>query len=326
MDISHILDEIVTNQLVFSEDEIHPIVHSELEYKENISCTITPVRKVHHKKSDRWLVGKFLNIPNPNSTDPQVRSAFERAVQEVKLHKSLIHSEHIVHFYGSIFEDSLKKERLIVFMELLDTSLADFYPKVHQIRKGFPEELLGSIGVSILNALSECKEKQIIHRDVKPKNILLNRAGQVKLCDFGVSRILKDSLATTTVGTFNYMPPEYFSGDVSAFDVSADVWSLGLTLLETATGEHPFSDIRLIPALILKKCNELTPERIDTMLENYSVDTKDFVKTCLKPYGARPKHEPLKKSNFYKFFEKTYRAPKISDQINQLIRYFLLYY
>lgn len=80
-------------------------------------------------------------------------------------------------------------------------------------------------------------EHKIIHRDIKPSNILLNRAGEAKLCDFGVSGELISSLADTFVGTTSYMSPERVDG--TGTYANGDVWSLGLTLLEIATGSFP---------------------------------------------------------------------------------------
>ena len=84
-------------------------------------------------------------------------------------------------------------------------------------------------------------EKKIIHRDVKPSNILLNTDGSVKIGDFGVSGRLADSVAKcdSWVGTVTYMSPERISGEAYAFD--SDVWSLGLSLLECATGRFPYA-------------------------------------------------------------------------------------
>ena len=81
-------------------------------------------------------------------------------------------------------------------------------------------------------------EHKILHRDIKPSNILVNSRGQIKLCDFGVSGELINSIANTFVGTSTYMAPERIKG--AQYSVKSDVWSLGLSLLELAIGRFPF--------------------------------------------------------------------------------------
>lgn len=81
-------------------------------------------------------------------------------------------------------------------MELMDTTLRKFYKIVHSkpveaTTPVFPEKILGFITVKVLDALAYCKKLNIIHRDVKPDNILLNLNGSIKLCDFGESRYLE---------------------------------------------------------------------------------------------------------------------------------------
>lgn len=78
-----------------------------------------------------------------------------------------------------------------------------------------------------------------MHRDIKPSNVLVNSRGQIKLCDFGVSSELVNSVADTFVGTGTYMAPERIQG--SPYTVKSDVWSVGLTLFELAIGKFPFS-------------------------------------------------------------------------------------
>lgn len=81
-----------------------------------------------------------------------------------------------------------------------------------------------------------------MHRDIKPSNILLDWRGTVKLCDFGISRRLVESRAyTRQAGCYYYMAPERFNVDASSYDVRSDVWSLGITLVELATGKYPYS-------------------------------------------------------------------------------------
>lgn len=80
---------------------------------------------------------------------------------------------------------------------------------------------------------------RIMHRDIKPSNVLINSRGEIKLCDFGVSSELENSVADTFVGTGTYMAPERIQG--SPYTVKSDVWSVGLTLMELAIGKFPFS-------------------------------------------------------------------------------------
>ena len=86
------------------------------------------------------------------------------------------------------------------------------------------------------------KTLKVIHRDIKPSNMLINSEGEVKIADFGVSAQLENSLEqrSTWVGTTMYMSPERLKGD--NYTTDSDLWSLGLTLVEGATGREPFYD------------------------------------------------------------------------------------
>ena len=77
-----------------------------------------------------------------------------------------------------------------------------------------------------------------MHRDIKPSNVLVNHYGDIKLCDFGVSGELVNSIADTFVGTSTYMAPERIQG--ARYSIKSDVWSFGLTLMELAIGRFPF--------------------------------------------------------------------------------------
>lgn len=84
-------------------------------------------------------------------------------------------------------------------MELMDTSLDKFYKFIYEkMHNRIPEPILGKIAYATVKALNYLKESlKIIHRDVKPSNILLDRKGNIKLCDFGISGQLVDSIART---------------------------------------------------------------------------------------------------------------------------------
>ncbi len=103
-----------------------------------------------------------------------------------------------------------------------------------------PEDTAAT-GSAVASALAHIHSRGIVHRDVKPANILIARAGGVLLADFGIARLAGASTLTvagTTVGTVSYMAPEQLEG----LDVGppADVWSLGIVLLECLTGHRVY--------------------------------------------------------------------------------------
>lgn len=120
-------------------------------------------------------------------------------------------------------------------MEILDASLDKFYKlayKLHPDSSGsspaIPEAVLGRIAASVVGALHYLHTLKVIHRDVKPSNILINRHGQVKLCDFGISGYLVNSVAKTfEAGCKAYMAPERLVPNQTGYDIRSDVWSLG---------------------------------------------------------------------------------------------------
>lgn len=117
----------------------------------------------------------------------------------------------------------------------MDGGSLDVYRKM-------PEHVLGRIAVAVVKGLTYLWSLKILHRDVKPSNMLVNTRGQVKLCDFGVSTQLVNSIAKTYVGTNAYMAPERISGE--QYGIHSDVWSLGISFMELALGRFPYPQIQ----------------------------------------------------------------------------------
>lgn len=126
--------------------------------------------------------------------------------------------------------------RLFIRMEYLQ-SFND-YQTTHEITQG---DII-RMGISLCGALERCEKLNILHRDIKPENIFVSPAGDFKLGDFGVSRVLEATHAQyTSEGTFGYMAPEVYKGQPCGRE--ADIYSLGLVLYTLANKNcEPFID------------------------------------------------------------------------------------
>ncbi|KAJ2778801.1 MAP kinase kinase Wis1 [Coemansia interrupta] len=214
----------------------------------------------------------------------------QRALQQIIMELDVLHkarSPYIVDFYGAFFIESC----VYYCMEYMDyESLDRLYPA------GMPEGVLGKVALAVVRGLMFLKaELNIIHRDVKPTNILVNRRGEVKLCDFGVSGELNQSLAKTHVGCQSYMAPERIVGTngPEGYTVQSDVWSLGLTLIEAATGRYPYGTQAFTN--IFDQLNAIVNgEPPSLSSEQYSQGACDFVARCLaKNVGDRPAYTDM---------------------------------
>lgn len=130
----------------------------------------------------------------------------------------------------------------------------------------------------VLVALSYLHKSNVIHRDIKTANILVQDSSKIVLCDFGVSALLPSSNAkrTTFIGTPHYMAPEVLTS--SAYDSKADIWSLGITIYEMATGSQPLAEIPQLQAISL--IPKIKPPRLPDQFG--SREMKDFLACCLR--------------------------------------------
>ena len=116
--------------------------------------------------------------------------------------------------------------------------------------------------VQILQALQHAHEKGIIHRDVKPQNIMLLQDGTIKVTDFGIARINDGETRTMTnkaIGSVHYIAPEQAKGGVT--DGKADIYSVGVMLYEMLTGKLPFDADSAVSVAIMQLQNEPKPLR-----------------------------------------------------------------
>ncbi|XP_060710846.1 dual specificity mitogen-activated protein kinase kinase 7 isoform X1 [Hemiscyllium ocellatum] len=207
---------------------------------------------------------------------------------------------YIVQCYGTFITNT----DVFIAMELMGTCAEKLKKR---IQGPIPERILGKMTVAIVKALFYLKEKHgVIHRDVKPSNILLDERGQIKLCDFGISGRLVDSKAKTrSAGCAAYMAPERIDPPDPTkpdYDIRADVWSLGISLVELATGQFPYKNCKTDFEVLTKVLQEDPPLLPQSM--GFSMDFQSFVKDCLtKDHRKRPKYNKLLEHNFIKRYE-----------------------
>lgn len=210
----------------------------------------------------------------------------------------------IVVFYGCLVRDG----DVWICMELMDSSMDKISEKVYnQLNQRIPEDILGKMTVAVIKALNYLKsELSIIHRDVKPSNILVSKTGEIKLCDFGISGRLVDSIAKTMeVGCRPYMAPERIDPIKAewGYTIQSDVWSFGITLLELALGSFPYGKWSTIFEQLNAVVNGPPPKLpVDG---RYSKEIQEFASACLtKDNAKRPNYHDLQQFEFFKKYDK----------------------
>ncbi|KAL8175400.1 UNVERIFIED_CONTAM: Dual specificity mitogen-activated protein kinase kinase 3 [Gekko kuhli] len=236
------------------------------------------VEKVWHEQSGTTMAVKRIRATV--NTQEQ-----KRLLMDLDISMRTVDCFYTVTFYGALFREG----DVWICMELMDTSLDKFYKKVLEKKKMIPEDILGKIAVSIIRALEHLHSKlAVIHRDVKPSNVLINKEGHVKMCDFGISGYLVDSVAKTLdAGCKPYMAPERINPgpDViqKGYNVKSDVWSFGITLIELAILRFPYDSWRT-PFQQLKQVVEEPSPQLPS--DRFSKDFVDFTAQCLKKNPA----------------------------------------
>ncbi|KAI8921839.1 hypothetical protein PhCBS80983_g04721 [Powellomyces hirtus] len=246
------------------------------------------VQKVHHVPTSVTMAMKEIRLELDQTKLNQILMELD------VLHKS--QSPCIVEFYGAFFIESC----VYYCMEYMDAGSLD---KLYG--DGVPEPVLAKITLSMVKGLKFLKDElAIIHRDVKPTNVLVNSKGDVKLCDFGVSGQLEQSLAKTNIGCQSYMAPERITtATASTYTVQSDIWSLGLSLVELALGRYPYGGGKFdsVFAQLSAIVNGAPPELPS---DKFSQDCRDFVAKCLnKVPTERPTYAQLLDTPWLRRFE-----------------------
>ncbi|KXS16016.1 Pkinase-domain-containing protein [Gonapodya prolifera JEL478] len=251
------------------------------------------------KSSGELVAVKVLNLDVDNAFDEEIADT----QKEIRM-LSLIcgDSPFCTKYHESIVVDM----KLWIVMEYCGVgSVRDV------LKSGVLEEKHIAIIVrQVLQALVYLHNRcNIIHRDIKSANILLSNDNGVKLCDFGVAgQITMTSLRRNSfVGSPHWMAPEVIQR--ASYDFKADIWSLGITIIEMALGNPPHSNQDPRRAIFL--IPRTKPPRLDG---RYSASMKEFLALCLREEPTeRPTAEELLKTKFIR------NAPKGTIQLADLI-------
>ncbi len=181
--------------------------------------------------------------------DEKFLKKFETEAQAV----ARLSHPNIVNVYDVGIEDGIN----YIVMELAEGMTLKEYIR----RKGYlsPKETV-EISLQIASAISHAHKNHIIHRDIKPQNILVSEIGNVKVTDFGIAKATSSNTVTSTataMGSVHYISPEQAKGRFS--DEKSDIYSLGITMYEMVTGHVPFDHENGVTIALMHLQNEITP-------------------------------------------------------------------
>ncbi len=208
------------------------------------------VYRAYHPQLDRYVAIKVLRSDLVD--EEQFLARFKR---EAKAVASLRHPNIV-----QVFDCDVQDDTYYMVMELLEAEnlamrLDDHHAHDERIAWGD----LVRIMLDVLDALAYAHGEGMIHRDVKPANILLTRRGQAVLTDFGIAQIVGSTRYTVSgalMGTLSYMAPE--QGLEGQCDARSDIYSLGIVFYEMMLGEPPF-DAETPLAILMKHVNDPLP-------------------------------------------------------------------
>ena len=237
------------------------------------------VRRCRNRLTQELLAAKIISL------DFQKDEKKHEIVTELNALNSL-NSDYIVQLHGAY----LHENAVHICTEYMDRGSLEQY-----IGLLFPEDVLIYVALSMIHGLMFMWSQKIMHRDIKPSNVLVNSSGSVKLCDFGVSRVLETigQKLATFIGTHKYMAPERVISN--EYSIPSEIWSLAMTILEIGLGKYPFQTesrhppiavrpIELVQCIVYETPATLPADR------GYSPEFAALIQQCL---AKNPLERPL---------------------------------
>jgi NIMA (never in mitosis gene a)-related kinase len=249
------------------------------------------------------VVDRKLYIMKIIDVSRMERKQKEEALNEVHVLKAMRHP-YIVTYRESFMD----KRCLCIVMDYADGG--DMYGKIakqKQNGKGFPENMILDWFVQICLAIKHMHDRKILHRDLKTQNVFLTSKGEVKIGDFGISRVLQHTYdcAQTAIGTPYYLSPEICQE--KPYNQKSDIWSLGCILYEMVTLRHAF-DASSMKGLVVKILRGTYP----SIPSCYSQNLRDLIDEMLEK-------DPHKRPSVKKILEKEFLSSRISQLLSQTV-------
>ena len=215
--------------------------YGEVYLAENVSDVRTncAIKFIRIPKSREELRAKMDNGMTREDATSYFKSLADDMLEEIKIMSQLKGCANIVSLenYGNYSHADGKGWDILIQMELL-TPLLTYLKKTPPTERSVIE-----LGIDICKALIFCEKNNIIHRDIKPGNILVSANGDYKLGDFGIARTMDQTVSMmSSKGTKPYMAPEVFRGE--EYGKTVDVYSLGIVMYQLLNGRTPFLPIQ----------------------------------------------------------------------------------
>jgi serine/threonine protein kinase/Tol biopolymer transport system component len=226
------------------------------------------IYKAKDTKLDRFVALKFL--PSRLTTTEEEKARF---IQEARAASALNHPN-----VCTIYDINDYNGQLFIVMEFIDGKT------LREKKDNLTDKQILEIGIQVAEGLAAAHEKGIVHRDIKPDNIMIRKDGIVQILDFGLAKLYKDgnfsrlTKVGTTMGTIGYMSPEQVQGlDV---DHRTDIFSLGVVLYEMLAGEPPFKGIH--ETAVMYEIVNVDPPPLSTVKEGITPELDEIVLECLE--------------------------------------------
>jgi eukaryotic-like serine/threonine-protein kinase len=241
---------------------------------------------VYEAEQERPQRTVALKIIKPGMANPESIRLFEREAQAL----GRLQHPGIAQIYEAGTADTGFGPQPYLAMELIRGRMPLDYIRERNLNVRDRLELVAKIA----DAVHHAHQRGLIHRDLKPTNILVDETGQPKVLDFGVARIIDSDAPAATyltnmgqiMGTLAYMSPEQVSGDPLEIDTRTDVYALGIILYELLAGRLPYNTAKKLPEAI-QTIKEEEPARLSTLDRAYRGDIDTISAKALEKDKAR---------------------------------------